>query len=113
VLADRRAARAARHSGPSPPLGNAGGDRSITTWLARRRLAEAVAEQWLGEAQAIPAGVLLGFVEGLLDRRAALLRQGEPASAARVLAVIEAVQAFQAGAWRARLDRGAHHQPGP
>ena len=46
----------------------------------------------------MPAGFLVGFVEGLLDRRAALLRQGQPATAARALAATEAVQAFHADA---------------
>jgi hypothetical protein len=113
VLADRHAARAACRSGPPQPLADLGGDRWITQWLARRRLAGAVAERRLAEAlrrpappplahpteaQAIPAGVLVGFAEGLLDRRAELLRQGQPARAARALAVTEAVQTFHAGA---------------
>jgi hypothetical protein len=47
-------------------------------WLARRRLAGSVAERRLAEAQAIPSGFLAEFAEGLLDRRAELLRQGQP-----------------------------------
>jgi hypothetical protein len=54
----------------------------------------------------MPAGVLAGFVEGLLDRHGELLRQGQPAQAARALAVTEAVQAFHAGAGERGLDRG-------
>jgi hypothetical protein len=38
----------------------------------------------------------VGFAEGLLDRRAELLRQGQPATAARALAVTEAVHSFYA-----------------
>jgi hypothetical protein len=112
VLADRRAARAARRSGPPAPLADPGGDRWITHWLARHRLAGAVAERRLAEAlrrpapplarlreaQAIPARVVLGFAEGLLDRHGELLEQGQPATVARALAVTEAVQAFQADA---------------
>jgi hypothetical protein len=113
VLADRRAARAAHRTGP--PLADPDSDRWVTGWLARRRLAGAVAErrlaealrrpvppppERLSEAQAIPAGFLVSFAEGLLDRRAALLRQGQPATAARALAVTEAVQAFHADADR-------------
>lgn len=110
VLADRRAAR---RPGPPEPLADPGGDRWITGWLARRRLAGAVAERRLAETlrrpapsgparlsevQAIPAGFLTGFAEGLVDRRTELLGQGQPAAAARALAVTEAVQAFHAGA---------------
>jgi hypothetical protein len=122
VLADRRAARAARRSSPPAPLSDPGSDPWITGWLARRRLAGAVAERRLAEAlhrppgparlteaQAIPSGFLPGFVGGLLDRRAELLRQGQPAKAARALAVTEAVQTFQAGAgergWTVDQDR--------
>jgi hypothetical protein len=76
VLADRRAARAARRAGPPAPLADPGGDRWITQWLARRRLGGAVAErrmaealrrpappgpERLSEAQAIPAGFLVGL----------------------------------------------------
>jgi hypothetical protein len=106
VFADRRAASAARRSGPPLPLADPGGDRWVTGWLVRRRLAGAVAERRLAEAlrrpappgparlseaQTIPANFLLMFAEGLLDRRAELLRQGQPATAARALAVTEAV----------------------
>jgi hypothetical protein len=114
VLADRRTARAARRAGPPAPLADPGGDQWVTYWLTRRRLAGAVAERRLAErlrrpvpppsparlseAQAIPATFLAGFAEGLLDRRAELLAQGQPATAARALAVSEAVQAFHADA---------------
>jgi hypothetical protein len=113
VLAGRWAARAARRTGQPAPLADPGGDRWVTGWLARRRLAGAVAERRLAErlrrpapppparlseAQAIPAAFLAGFAEGLLDRRGALLAQGQPATAARALVVTEAVQAFQASA---------------
>ena len=54
----------------------------------------------LSEAQAIPAGFLVGIAEGLLDRHAELLRQGQPPKAARVLAVTEAVQSFHAAGAR-------------
>lgn len=72
--------------------------------MAERRLAEALRRPALpeptrlGEAQAIPSGFLAEFAEGLLDRRAELLRQGQPPTAARPPTVIEAVQAFQADA---------------
>jgi hypothetical protein len=65
--------------------------------VAERRLAEALRRPAppgparLSEAQTIPANFLLMFAEGLLDRRAELLRQGQPATAARALAVTEAV----------------------
>jgi len=113
VLADRRAARTADRTGPPPPLADPGGDRWVAQWLARRRLAGAVAERRLGEAlrrpappsparltetQAIPAGFLVGFAGGLLDHHAELLRQGQPAQAARALAVTQAVQSFHAAA---------------
>jgi hypothetical protein len=52
----------------------------------------------LSEAQAIPTGFLVGLAEGLLDRHAELLRRGQPPTAARVLAVTEAVQTFHADA---------------
>jgi hypothetical protein len=54
VLADRRAARAARRAGPSEPLADPGSDRWVTGWLARR-LAGAVAERRLAEALRRPA----------------------------------------------------------
>jgi hypothetical protein len=72
--------------------------------VGERRLAEALRRpeppgpERLSEAQAIPVGFLVGFAEGLLDRRAALLEQGQPATAARALAVTEALQAFHADA---------------
>ena len=52
----------------------------------------------LGEDQGMPSEFLVGFTDRLLDRRAQLLRQGQPPEAARERAVAEAVQAFGAGA---------------
>ena len=52
----------------------------------------------LGEDQGMPSEFLVGFTDRLLDRRAQLLRQGQPPEAARERAVAEAVQAFAADA---------------
>jgi hypothetical protein len=52
----------------------------------------------LGEDQSMPGGFLVGFTQGLTDRREQLLRQGEPPGTARERAVAEAVQAFAVGA---------------
>jgi len=46
----------------------------------------------------MPSEFLVGFTDRLLDRRAQLLRQGQPPEAARERAVDEAVQSFHAGA---------------
>ena len=52
----------------------------------------------LGEDQGLPGDFLVGFTEGLLDRRQQLLRDGQPPESAREQAVAEAVQAFAADA---------------
>jgi len=52
----------------------------------------------LADDQGMPGGFLVGFTEGLMERREQLLRDGHPHETARELAVAEAVQAFQAGA---------------
>ena len=54
--------------------------------------------RWLAEDQGMPGDFLVGFTEGLMDRRGQLLRDGQPPQAARELAVAEAVQAFRTGA---------------
>jgi hypothetical protein len=52
----------------------------------------------LGEDQGLPGDFLVGFTEGLMDRREQLLRDGHPPDIAREQAVAEAVQAFGANA---------------
>jgi hypothetical protein len=52
----------------------------------------------LGEDQGLPGDFLVGFTEGLMDRREQLLRDGHPPGIAREQAVAEAVQAFTADA---------------
>jgi hypothetical protein len=52
----------------------------------------------LAEDQSLPGDFLVAFTEQLLDRRARLLRQGQPPTAAGERAVAEAVQTFTAGA---------------
>jgi hypothetical protein len=52
----------------------------------------------VGEGQGLPGDFLVGFTEGLMDRREQLLRDGHPPAIAREQAVAEAVQAFFAGA---------------
>jgi hypothetical protein len=54
--------------------------------------------RWLREDQSLPGEFLVAFTEQLLDRRAQLLRDGQPPTAARAQAVAEAVQAFPGGA---------------
>jgi hypothetical protein len=56
--------------------------------------------RWLREDQSLPGDFLVAFTEQLLDRRAELLRHGQPPAAAREQAVAEAVQAFPGGAER-------------
>jgi len=52
----------------------------------------------LGEDQGLPGDFLVGFTEGLMDRREQLLRDGHPPDIAREQTVAEAVQAFGADA---------------
>jgi hypothetical protein len=52
----------------------------------------------LGEDEGIEGDWLVGFTHRLMDRRAQLLRDGNPPAAARQRAVGEAVEAFQAAA---------------
>jgi hypothetical protein len=52
----------------------------------------------VGEDQGLPGDFLVGFTEGLMDRREQLLRDGHPPDIAREQAVAEAVQAFTADA---------------
>jgi hypothetical protein len=52
----------------------------------------------LGEDQRLPGDFLVAFTEQLMDRRAQLLRQGQPPQAAREQTVAEAVQRVAAGA---------------
>jgi hypothetical protein len=52
----------------------------------------------LGEDQGLPGEFLVDFAQGLMDRRAQLLAQGQLSAAARDQAVAEAVQTFVAGA---------------
>jgi len=54
--------------------------------------------RWLAEDQGMPGDFLVGFTEGLMDRREQLLRDGHPPGRAQEQAVAEAVQAFAAGA---------------
>jgi hypothetical protein len=60
--------------------------------------AERPAPRRLGEDQGLPGEFLVAFTERLLERRAQLLRQGQPPESARERAVAEAVQTFAAGA---------------
>jgi hypothetical protein len=56
------------------------------------------ASRRLGEDQGMPGDFLVGFTEGLLDRRQQLVRDGQPPELAREQAMAEAVQAFTASA---------------
>jgi hypothetical protein len=52
----------------------------------------------LADDQGMPGEFLVAFTRGLMGRREQLVGDGQPAAAARELAVAEAVQAFAAGA---------------
>jgi hypothetical protein len=56
------------------------------------------ASRRLGEDQGTPGDFLVGFTEGLMDRRQQLLRDSQPPELARAQAMAEAVQAFTASA---------------
>jgi hypothetical protein len=56
------------------------------------------ASRRLGEDQGMPGDFLVGFTEGLMDRRQQLVRDGQPPEIAWEQAMAEAVQAFTASA---------------